>query len=767
MSVVAAVLSGFALAAGAPVIVRLAPRHAGWVVALLPLALTLYFASLAGTVAAGQPVTAAYAWAPGLGVALSFRVDGLGLLFALLISGVGTLVMLYAGAYLGTHPQLGRFFVFLLAFMASMLGVVLADNVVALFVFWELTSVTSFLLVGFEHERASARAAALQALLVTAGAGLALLAGLVMLAQAGGSWELSELLVRGEAIRTDPRYGAVLVLVLLGAFAKSAQVPFHFWLPGAMEAPTPVSAYLHSATMVKAGVYLLARLSPALGGTDAWLTVVAGVGAATALVGGYLALTQTDLKRILAYSTVGALGTLVLLLGVGTPDAVAAALVFLLAHALYKGALFMVAGALDHATGTRDASRLGGLARAMPLTAAAGTLAALSLAGLGPLLSFVGKEMLLEALLDAERWRAPLVLAGVLSGALFAAVAGIAVARPFYGAAVPTPQDPHEVSPGLWLGPAVLAALGLLLGLAPGPVAPLVSAAATAVVGAPQEVGLALWHGLNPALALSALSVGLGLGAFVLWERLRPAMARLAALVPGPERWYGAGLAGLDRLAVWLTGVLQNGYLRRYVMTVIGVAVLLVGFTLVTRAELRWPNAWPDVRLYELVLALLILAAARVAVGARSRLAAVTALGVSGYATALVYLLYGAPDLAMTQILVETLTVLLYVLVFHHLPRFADLTSRTARWRDALVALAAGGLMTTLVLAATAIPLDPTLSTFFAEQSYPAGHGRNVVNVILVDFRALDTLGEITVLSLAALGVYAMLRLRSAHEERR
>jgi multicomponent Na+:H+ antiporter subunit A len=764
MGLVVAVMSGFAVAGIAPLLARHFRRWVGWLAALPPLALALYFASLAPSVAVGQPVSAAWAWVPSLGATLAFRADGLGLLMALLISGIGALVMIYAGAYMAGHPELGRFYGVLLAFMASMLGVVLADNVIVLVVFWELTSLTSFLLIGFDHDRAPARAAAVQALLVTGGGGLALLAGLVLLAQTGGSWELSTLLERGEQIRTDPRYGAILVLVLLGAFTKSAQFPFHFWLPNAMEAPTPVSAYLHSATMVKAGVYLLARLGPALGGTALWYATVGGIGGVTALVGGYLALTEVDLKRVLAYSTVSALGTLVLLLGVGTPATAAAAMVFLLAHALYKGALFMVAGAVDHATGTRDATRLGGLARVMPVTAAAATLAGVALAAFGPVLSFVGKEMMLEAALtEAAPWVLPVLL---VSGALSVAAAGVAVARPFYGH-LAAPGDPHDGPAGLWLGPIVLASLGLLLGLAPSLVADwLVSPAATALVGSPQHVELALWHGLNPALVLSAASVAVGAGLYLVWVRARAPLATATAALPGPERWFVASLAGVVGVAGVVTGALQNGYLRRYVMTVIGAGILLVGGTLVARDAIRLPAALPEVRLHELVLAVLILAAAAVAVRARSRLAAVTALGVVGYGTALVYTLFGAPDLAMTQILVETLTVLLYVLVFYRLPRFADLTSPMARRRDALVSLAAGALMTLLVLAATTITLDPTLSRYFAEHSYPDGHGRNIDNVILVDFRALDTMGEITVLSLAAVGVYAMLRLRPGPDQR-
>ena len=375
---------------------------------------------------------------PALGVNLSFTVDGLSLLFALLISGVGALVLVYAGGYLAGSPQLGRLYAFLLFFMASMLGLVLADNLLLLFVFWELTSLSSYLLIGFDHERAEARAAALQALLVTGGGSLALLAGFLLLGQVGGSLELSALLSRPGAVTAHLLYVPILLLVLAGAFTKSAQFPFHFWLPAAMAAPTPVSAYLHSATMVKAGVYLLARLSPVLGGTDFWVWLVTVTGSATMLVGAYLALRQSDLKLILAYSTVSALGVMTSLLGLGGALAVRAALAFLLGHALYKGALFLVAGALDHQTGTRDVDRLAGLARAMPITALAAGLAALSMAGIPPLFGFIAKELSYEATLHAPA-SAWVTAAAVLANALLVAAAGLAGLKPFLGKALPPP----------------------------------------------------------------------------------------------------------------------------------------------------------------------------------------------------------------------------------------------------------------------------------------------------------------------------------------
>jgi multicomponent Na+:H+ antiporter subunit A len=428
-----AVFSILGLALLAPLIQRVARSATGWLLALLPLSLTIFFLSSGAAVLERGRLVSGVAWSPELGVSMSFALDGLSLLFALLICGIGALVLVYAGGYLAGHPQLGRFYAFLLLFMGAMLGLVLADNLLVLFVFWELTSISSFLLIGFNHERPEARAAARQALLITGGGGLALLAGLILLGFAGGSFELSELLARGALMDGHPLYGAVLVLVLAGAFTKSAQFPFHFWLPSAMEAPTPVSAYLHSATMVKAGIYLLARLNPLLGGTDAWLFSLGGVGGATMLVGGILALYQTDLKRILAYTTVSALGILVLLLGIGTEEAIIAAMAFLLAHGLYKGALFMIAGIVDHETGVRNVEKLGGLWRSMPITAGVAVLAALSLAGFGPVFSFIAKELLFETALHAERFGALLIGTTVAASAVFVAEGLIITARPFFG----------------------------------------------------------------------------------------------------------------------------------------------------------------------------------------------------------------------------------------------------------------------------------------------------------------------------------------------
>lgn len=764
-----AVLSVFALAGAAPWLHRFGRGRTGWLLALLPAMLAVYFATFGNRIADGESISLSYRWIPSLGVSLSFYLDGLSLLFTLLITGIGALILIYAGGYMAGRSDLGSFYAFLLLFMGSMLGLVLADNVITLFVFWEMTSISSYLLIGFDHNRAESRAAALQALLVTNAGGLAMLAGLILLSQVGGSPEISLLKTQADAIQADDLYLPILLLILAGAFTKSAQFPFHFWLPGAMAAPTPVSAYLHSATMVKAGVYLLARFSPILGGTDAWTGIVTVTGTVTMLVGGGVALYQTDLKRILAYSTVSALGTLVLLLGQGTTVAATGAMAFLLAHALYKGALFMIAGSVDHETGTRDVDRLGGLRRAMPVTAAAAALAAISMAGFGPVFSFIGKELLNEAVLETETARTVLVLAALLGSAMFVAAAGLTGVRPFVGVTRATPKPAHEAPMSMWLGPALLATLSVILGVAPGAVERvIVIPAAGAVLGTPPDLHLALWHGFNPALTMSVVSVTAGIGLYFGWTALRRATPWMnVALTWGPARIYGWSLRAIGVVARTQTLLLQNGRLRVYLMVTIVAAIGLSAFTLVSKDSLHGIGSWSNLRFYQVGLAVVMLLAALYATVTTSRLAAVAALSVVGYGVALIYVWFGAPDLAMTQFMVETLTVILFVLVFYHLPRLRSLSGSLSRARDIAIALAAGGFMTALVLAASAGRGQSRLASYYAEESVPGGHGQNVVNVILVDFRALDTLGEITVLSVAAFGVFALLRLRPTGKERR
>lgn len=770
-----AILSVLGVSFLAPVVQRSARGVTGWLLALLPLGFVVYFAGLIGRVAGGEAIRIVYPWVPSLGINLSFYIDGLSLLMALLVSGIGALVVIYAGGYLEGDAQIGRFYTLILLFMGSMLGLVLADNAILIFIFWELTSITSYLLIGYKHEKEDSRASALQALLVTGSGGLALLAGMIVLGQMGGSLELSALRDAGVPLHQHILYLPALLLILLGAFTKSAQFPFHFWLPNAMAAPTPVSTYLHSATMVKAGVYLLARLASLLGGTPAWFYALVVVGAATALLGAWLAWQHVDLKRILAYSTISSLGTLIMLLGFGTDISVKAAVLFLLVHALYKGSLFMSAGSIEHETGTRDVTMLGGLGRLMPLTLAAVFLAALSMSGFPPMLGFISKELLYEVTLEAEVWSAGLTTVTVIVNVLLVAAAGVVLILPFFGP-LPSParstaagaRPIHEAPLSMWLGPLLLSAVALLFGLFPGLLSnTLVAPAASSVANRPITVSLALWHGINPMFILSLITMVAGAVLYVAHRPLRPRAQGLDAVLArtGPAQWYAWGLAGMLRFAEALTRLLQNGYLRYYILYIVVTTTGLVSYTLLRQGNIVWPSTVPNVFVHEVGVGIIILLAALMTVRAESRLAAVAALGVIGYSIALLYVFFGAPDLAITQLSVETLIVILFVLVIYRLPFFSRLTSRRERTRDVLISIMVGMMMTVLVLAATAVPRGSHLTAYFAENSVTLGKGRNIVNVILVDFRGLDTMVEITVLAVAAIGVYALLKLRPRHDE--
>ncbi len=759
-----AILSIFLLAALAPGVHRLTGRHSGWVLALLPAALFVYFASFLPTINAGGVVVQVTPWLPGLDIQLSFFLDGLSLLFALLITGIGFFIVSYAGRYLEHSRDIGRFYVLILAFMGSMLGLVLADNLIALFVFWELTSVTSYLLIGYNHEDLKARKAALQGLIVTVGGGLALLAGLVMLGLAAGTYEISEILNAGDVVREHALYLPLLILILLGAFTKSAQVPFHFWLPNAMAAPTPVSAYLHSATMVKAGIYLLARLNPSLGGTEFWFLVLTLFGAVTMFTGVFLAFRSTGVKSVLAYSTVMALGILTMLIGIGTETALLAAMAFLLAHSLYKGALFLIAGILDHQVGAKDFLQTGGLRFALPVTATVAMFAALSLGGLIPMFGFVAKELMLESVLGAPGLVPLLVVLVMAAVILGVAVAGIVGLRPWFGPPVATPKTPREAGPALLAGPIVLTALGLLLGLSPGLAdRGLLAAAAQAVnAGVPVDIPLVLWHGLNWPLAMSLIGLVLGLLLYRRWAQARAALAWVdRAARFGPERGYEVMMAAIVSISEGQTRLLQNGYLRYYIIFILLTTVALVAWTVRAYGVTVGPLDLSDVRFYEVAIVMVMALSALVAVLTKSRLGAVAALGSFGFTIALIFVLFSAADVGITQILVETLTVILLVLVLFRLPGFLGLSSGWVRLRDAMVSLLVGAMVTFLILSTNSAREFDSIAQFFITQSVPEGHGRNIVNVILVDFRALDTLGEIFVLALAAVGVYAMIRFRA------
>ena len=765
------VLLGFGIAALAPWLHGMLKERTGWVLAVYPLTVFIILEVMSGRLGNGDRTIEVHDYLPSMGISLSFALDGLSLLFGLLISGIGALVVVYAGGYLKGHPLLGRFFAYLLMFMSAMLGVVLANDLIALFVFWELTSISSYLLIGFNHEEEKSRDSALQALLVTGGGGLALLAGLLMLGSAAGTFEISAICKQGEFIRGHAFYVPIFALIALGAFTKSAQFPFHFWLPNAMAAPTPVSAYLHSATMVKAGVYLLARFDVVLGGTPVWTWTLGLAGLATMTLGAIRALRETDLKRILAYSTVTALGTLVLLIGLSFTDALKAAVVFLVVHSLYKGALFMVAGNVDHETGTRDVSRLGGLRSKLPFTSKAALVAACSMAGFPPLFGFIGKELAYKAKLGLDvsaAWWVPTL--GVLANALTVTAALVVALRPFWGEVRHLPdKEPHEAPRSMLLGPVVLAGYCLLLGLYPGHIEQrIIAPAVQAVVGKPMEIHLALWYGFNLALLLSAITVALGIVCYVFWDPLRRMISWADPLWNrGAEAGYRLALRGLISAAGKQTRLIMAGGLRRYLLWTFLVVAAAPISALLLRGGGTFPDGLPRLYFTEWVLATVIAAAAIAATVAPGRLTAIASIGVVGFTIALLFQILSAPDLAITQLMVETLFVVIAVLVIHHLPRLAATKPLTSAQtlRNLVVAGIVGGTVTFLIWSVTALPFSPHISEYFAAESVPVAHGQNVVNVVLVDFRATDTLGEITVLAVAALSVYTLLKLRGRGSE--
>ncbi len=764
-----AILAGLIFAFAAPQLYRLLGKLIGVPMVLLPLALFAYFCTLLPTVLAGSPVVEEHSWVPSLGINLLFHLDGLSLFFALLITSFGTLIMAYAAGYLKGDEQLGRFYLYLTLFMTAMLGVVLSSNILGLLVFWELTSISSYLLISYKHKYEVARASALQALLITNGGGLCLMAGLILLGIAGDTYSITELQQLRPALLSHDFYIPIVLLVMLGAFTKSAQFPFHVWLPNAMAAPTPVSAYLHSATMVKAGIYLLARFSPMLGGTELWSYTIMAVGATTAVVGAFLALQQLDLKAILAYTTISALGSLVTLIGIGSTFAMEAMLVFLLAHALYKGALFMIAGTVDHATGTRDTTKLHLLGQRMPLLASAAVLAALSMAGIIPFFGFIGKELLYEGAFAANEFAAVLTVCIVFSGIAFVAVA----LRLGYGlffrksAGEPTPID-HLPGALLWLPPLLLGIMGLLFGLLPGfSVTPLLSAAAGATVSvqeAPLE--LALWHGFNTIFMLTLLTVFLGVVAYLFTDIFTVWPVHLERLYRiGPGQLYYFLKDYLSSGAVRLIKSTQTGSLRSYVATIVVTFIFLVigsiwqeGLYAIIKTE-TWLASFADIRLNEYILILLMVPATVFVSTTQSRLIAITTLSMVGYAIALAYIFFGAPDLAATQFLIETLTAVLFVLVLHKLPVLKPIKKYKANLKYISLSALFGATMAYVMVMVRQFPLDSELKAYYGEASWLEAKGRNIVNVILVDFRAFDTLGEITVLAVAAIGIFSLLQL--------
>ena len=746
----------FGLAAVTPLLVRWFGRNTGYIGASVLVALAAWISTGAGDALHGSPASFSTEWLPSVGVALALRMDSLGLLFTWIVLGIGALVLAYAARYFEPgSPKTARYLSLLTFFAGSMLGLVLADDVLLLFVFWEFTSVSSFFLIGGLGE---GKQGATRAFLTTAVGGLALLAGLLLLTVAAGTTSLSGMLSSPDPVLDSPLMPAAVVLLLLAVATKSAQLPFHFWLPGAMVAPTPVSTYLHAATMVKAGIYLLFRFTPLFAGEPIWQLPLVLVGLTTSVFAAVVALKATDLKALLAYSTVSQLGLLVGVIGLGTPAALAAAALHTLAHAAFKATLFMTVGIVDHETGTRDIRQLGGLRRSLPLTALAGGLAAASMAGLPPLLGFVSKESLFAAFAEGAgpAWLGPLaVTLAVLASIGTFAYSARYYLRTFEG---PVVTEAHH-APITFVVPALLAAAaGLALGLVVPVLDPLVHAVGLDTTGTAPEEHLALWHGFNLPLALSAVVVIVGL---ILAARAA-VVERWQGRVSGPsgadvfDRIYAATLAFGGRVG----GPAESPRLSAHLGPVLA-TILVVGTTVALSVDTELGGPPPASRWSDWLTVALLVAAVIGVVRSETRLGAISTLGLAGFTVAIWFAQLGAPDLALTQLLVETLTVALVVVVFRRLPstfsRGSDVRKVTAMATAGVVGVAAGGV--TFMLTGRS-GISEIGRTFLAEGEEVTG-GSNVVNTILVDFRALDTLGEISVLGVAAAAIVGLVRFSS------
>ncbi|MBO3140431.1 Na+/H+ antiporter subunit A [Dermatophilus congolensis] len=741
-------------------------RSKGFWILAAPPAMTFAWALTQTPAALGSPLIETYPWIPTLNLTLTFRLDTLSWLLCLVVGGIGALVLAYcAGYFSDDEPGLGRFAGTLVAFAGAMLGLVTSDDALLLYLFWELTTVGSYLLVGHRPESRSSRIAATQALVVTSFGGLAMLIGIILLGEQAGTYRLSQLL--GTTPLDSPITNTAIVLILIGALSKSAQVPFHFWLPGAMAAPTPVSAYLHAAAMVKAGIYLVARLAPSFADAPTWRPLVLTVGCATMIIGAYRSLRQHDLKLLLAFGTVSQLGFLIILVGSGYPNTALAGTTLLLAHALYKGALFLIVGAIDHSTGTRYLRRLSGLRHSMPGLFIATIISAASMAGLPPLLGFVGKEAAYDAYLHS-----PLPYGKIVLGVL---VAGSALTLAYswrfvWGAFRNNPElektPVHAPGPLLTGIPLILSAGSIALGIFCTYLEPILRRASDTPSHA-ADLHLALWHGITPALLLTLLTWAAGSVLILLSRHVYRFQNNVPQLLSARDA-YWLCMRGLDRLSLETTGLLQRGSLPLSLSLILTVFIVVPGGTLLLTSQ-DWQRihtdnaaAWPQA-----AIALVLCTAAIASVRSRRRLRAIFMAGTTGYGCAMMYLVYGAPDLALTQALAETFSIVVFVLVLRRLRTRFDITASTSLriWRVVFGAIV-GVIFTALALLMPALRVHRPASDGMAELAYPFGGGTNIVNIILVDIRAWDTMGEISVALAAATGIASLIFLREENMER-
>lgn len=766
--------------------------HTGWFVLPLPIVLFSYFLSFISTTSHQGTVYESFEWIPSLGINFAAKIDGLGLLFALLISGIGALVVLYSIYYLAKDKeQLGSFYVYLLLFMGAMLGVVLSDNLIVMYGFWELTSISSFLLIGYWYHREKSRYGAQKSMLITVFGGLAMLGGIILLYIMTGSFSISEMVAQSDIVLEHTLLIPAILCFLLGAFTKSAQFPFHIWLPDAMEAPTPVSAYLHSATMVKAGIYLVARMSPVFAESPVWLWLVGGFGIVTLFWGSFSAVKQTDLKSILAFSTVSQLGLIMSLLGVGAAAlhydgiddnvftvATTAAVFHLINHATFKGSLFMVVGIVDHETGTRDIRKLGGLMHLMPISFTLAIIGAFSMAGLPPFNGFLSKEMFFTGMVNILK----LDLFSLSTwGLLFPVLAWIAsvftfiysmklVFRTFTGTYKPEElkKKPHEAPLGMLISPVILGSLVIIFGLFPNILSHnLISPAMASILpsllspGDIFDVHIYFWHGPNIELFMTIGVVVLGIILYLTlpkWERTYDLLPEKLTL----NKLYDKGLESIQSGSFKLTRFYMNGYIRTYLVYIFAFFILILGYTLYKKDAFLINTAnVSSIGFYELVLSLLIVVATITILFAKSRLTSIILLGAVGYTVALFFVVFRAPDLALTQLVIETVSVALFLLCFYHLPQFKKEESKIPfKLTNAVISIGVGAIVTAIALSSYSTKLFDSISHFYVDNTYIRAAGKNMVNVILVDFRGFDTLFEICVLAIASLGIFAMIKLR-------
>jgi len=790
-----AVLAPFMASLLVPFLYKLVRRiHTGWFVLMLPLFLFTYFFTLIDTTRTGDTIIENASWIPSLAINISLYVDGLSLLFALLITGIGTLVVLYSIFYLSNKKEsLHNFYVYLLLFMGAMLGVVLSDNLIVLYTFWELTSLSSFLLIGYWHHRERSRYGAQKSLLITVFGGLAMLGGFVLLSYIGSTFSIRELIAQSGQMIDQPLFIPAMLLILLGAFTKSAQFPFHIWLPDAMEAPTPVSAYLHSATMVKAGIYLVARLTPVFAFSGTWLWFVSIFGIITLFWGSLFAVKQTDLKGILAYSTISQLGLIMSLLGIGAAAlhyeqlddniylaATVAAVFHLINHATFKGSLFMVAGIVDHETGTRDIRKLGGLMQLMPITFTIAVIGTFSMAGIPPFNGFLSKEMFLASMVHVLELD---IFNLATWGVLFPVIAWIASVFTFIYSMVilfktftgklqseKLPKQPHEAPIGMLISPMILAALVIVFGLFPNLLSSSIIEPAAAAIQPTLKndihVEIEFWHGFKPELWMTIGIIVFGTLLFVTLKK----WWKVYSIVPehfSLNNLYDQSLVMIEQISSKLTKFFMTGYIRNYLIYIFifFIAALLSTLFQKNAFTLNLDHVAP-IGLYEVILAVIIAVVSIVILFAKSRLTSIILLGAVGYTVSLFFVLFRAPDLALTQLIIETISVALFLLCFYRLPELGNRKEERMafRWNNALISIGVGVTVTLIAISAYSSKQFSPISSFYVENAYEEAGGKNIVNVILVDFRGLDTMFEITVLGIAALGIFGMIKLKTGRK---